>query len=591
VLSLNEFSEIWAVDFEYKSPDGERPEPHCMVARELITGRLIRLWKDEFGLMPPFPIDKTALFVAYAANAELNCFRVLGWPMPERILDLYVEFRRYRNKARKKGSPPVKYGLLSALAFFGLDHIGTVEKTEMRDLAIRGGPFTPQEKADLIDYCQSDVDALWRLLPVMAPNLDRYALLRGRYMAAVSAIEHNGVPIDVERLDLLRNNWDHIKDRLIAEVDAEYHCFEGRVFKRKWFEGYLQRKGISWPRHESGCLDLSDETFSSMASIHPCLQPLYALRSALSKLRLSKLAVGKDGRNRATLFPFQSCTGRNQPSNSQFIFGPHVWLRGLIKPDPGCGLAYVDWSQQEVGIAAALSKDPAMLDAYRSGDIYLSFAKRAGALPPDAERGDEHTEAVRELYKQCILGVQYGMSPFGLAGRIKRGGDVGTFHVIARSLLRAHHEIFEQFWRWSQAAVDCATQFQALSTTFGWSIRIDDESNTRSLQNFPMQAGGAEMLRLACCLATERGIEVCAPVHDALLIHAPLDRLEDDIRTTRAAMAEASRIVLRGFELGTEVKDYRYPGHYMDEKRGRKMWDKVWSLIGDQDVVPQKEAA
>jgi hypothetical protein len=58
-----------------------------------------------------------------------------------------------------------------------------------------------------------------------------------------------------------------------------------------------------------------------------------------------------------------------------FIFGPSVWLRGLIKPPPGYGIAYIDWAQQEFGIAAALSGDPLMMDAYRSGDPYLAFAK------------------------------------------------------------------------------------------------------------------------------------------------------------------------------------------------------------------------
>ena len=69
-----------------------------------------------------------------------------------------------------------------------------------------------------------------------------------------------------------------------------------------------------------------------------------------------------------------------------------------------------------------------------------------------------------------------------------------------------------------------------------------------------MQANGAEMLRLACCLATERGVEVCALVHDAVLICAPLDRLDADIAGMRAAMAEASRIVLKGFELGADFR-------------------------------------
>ena len=55
-----------------------------------------------------------------------------------------------------------------------------------------------------------------------------------------------------------------------------------------------------------------------------------------------------------------------------------------------------------------------------------------------------------------------------------------------------------------------------------------------------MQANGAEMLRLACCLATEGGIEVCAPVHDAVLIAAPLYRLDEDVAAMRKAMREAS---------------------------------------------------
>ena len=49
-----------------------------------------------------------------------------------------------------------------------------------------------------------------------------------------------------------------------------------------------------------------------------------------------------------------------------------------------------------------------------------------------------------------------------------------------------------------------------LWTVFGWRVHVGDHINPRSLANFPVQANGAEMLRLACCLATERGIAVCA---------------------------------------------------------------------------------
>jgi hypothetical protein len=96
-----------------------------------------------------------------------------------------------------------------------------------------------------------------------------------------------------------------------------------------------------------------------------------------------------------------------------------------------------------------------------------------------------------------------------------------------------------------------------------------------------MQANGAEMLRLACCFATERGITVCAPVHDAVLIEAPTNQLDSAVARTQEAMAEASRIVLDGFTLRAEAKIIRYPDRFQEE-RGRKMWQTVWEVIRNE---------
>ncbi|MGB8842594.1 MAG: hypothetical protein WCC64_16155, partial [Aliidongia sp.] len=147
-------------------------------------------------------------------------------------------------------------------------------------------------------------------------------------------------------------------------------------------------------------------------------------------------------------------------------------------------------------------------------------------------------------------------------------------------------------------AVDHAMLYGWITTVFGWRTRVaikrrkkrgggeeDFGPNPRSLQNNPMQANGAEMMRLAACLATERGIEVCGPIHDAFIIAAPLDRLDEDVARMRACMAKASRVVCGGLELRVDAKtggDFpaviRYPDRYMD-KRGRVMWDKVMGLL------------
>ena len=142
--------------------------------------------------------------------------------------------------------------------------------------------------------------------------------------------------------------------------------YDGRSFRADRWARLLVRNDIPWPTLESGQLDLSDDTFREMAKVHPLVSPYRELRSSLSDLRLNDLAVGRDDRNRTILSAFRARTGRNQPSNSKFIFGPSVWLRGLIKPPPGHGVAYIDWSQQEFGIAAALSGDANMQAAYRT---------------------------------------------------------------------------------------------------------------------------------------------------------------------------------------------------------------------------------
>jgi hypothetical protein len=567
---LAHFKEIWLVDFEFQQPEGERPVPICMVAREFRSGRLVRLWQHELS-EPLFSMGPESLFVAYYSSAEWNCHLALGWPLPTRILDLYAEFRCLTSGLQT----PCGWGLLGAMSYFGLDAIDAAEKDAMRQLAMRGGPWSDHERVALSNYCQTDVDSLARLLPAMLPKIDfPRALLRGRYMASAARMESAGVPLDVSALTKIRLNWDSLQERLIAQIDEHYGVYEGRTFKSDRWESWLNSRGIRWPRLPSGSLALDDDTFREVARSHPEVGPIRELRTSLSQLRLNELAVGSDGRNRCLLSAFGSRTGRNQPSNTKFIFGPAVWLRGLIRPPAGMAIAYLDYEQQEFGIGAALSHDKAMMDAYRSGDPYLAFAKQAGAIPPDATK---HSHAdQRDRFKVCALAVQYGMEAEGLAKKLDDTPARG------KELLRLHRATYPTYWRWSDAIRDYAVLGGQLQAAFGWSVHVRENANPRSLRNFPLQANGGEMLRLACCLATEKGIRVCCPVHDALLIEAPSDEIDEVVRQAQTLMEEASRVVLDGFTIRTEAKVIRFPDRYMD-KRGVAMWDAVSKLIGGFD--------
>jgi DNA polymerase I len=584
------FTRIVACDFEFGGGPGERPEIRCGVFKELRSGKVVKLWVSELGPKPPFPTDSNTLWLAYYASAEINCFLALGWSMPAYVLDLFTEFRCAVNGMDVGGR------LIDALAYYGLDTIGATEKEDMRALAMRGGPYTHAEICALLAYCLSDVDALERLLPRLLPTIRLdHALHRGRTMIASARMEHAGVPIDTLGLERTKEGWEAIRIKLVDEFDPNREIYDGTSFNEDKYAAWLTRNGIGWPRHSDNPryrpkpgsrpndLDLRDETFRQMSRLRPELARVHELRTSLSKLRLNDLQIGRDGRNRTLLSAFRARTSRNQPSNSKSIMGPARWIRGFIQPPEGYGLAYLDYEQQEFGIAAAYSGDGNMIAAYQDqhGDPYMRFAILAGAAPADARRKNpDGTEAewerVRNQFKTVVLATQYGQTAEGMAMR------TGMPVVLARDLMRRHRMTFPTFWK-SDRAVRSATLHNKIETVFGWPIHVQADFNPRSLRNFPMQANGAEMLRLACCLATERGVEVCLPVHDAMFIVAPVEKLAEHIALAKTCMADASRDVLFGFELRTEAKPACWPNRYMD-KDGKEMWDRVMKLLGGRNA-------
>ena len=569
---------VYLLDFEFHPSggvEGNIPMPVCLVVRNYLTGVVLQYRREQLMQMSeaPYPCGDDALSVAFFACAEMDCFLSLGWKLPTNVLDLFCEFRKTTNGLK----PKFGNGLIGALLYFDFPAQEQASKDQMRDLILGGGPWSEEQEKAILNYCQTDVDALRPLLAYMYPMIDwPRALLRGEYMKAVSKMQSVGVPIDVDKLDLIRKKWDSIQDLLIARIDQEYKVFEGRTFKASKWAQFLERNRIPWPRLESGGLDLKDETFRSMAKAHPKVAPMRELRSALSELRLSQLSVGKDGRNRCLLSPFASKTARNQPSNSRFIFGPSVWLRGLIKPQPGWAVVYIDYCQQEFGIAAALSGDEAMMEAYLSGDPYLAFAKQAGAAPANATKVSH--KAVREQFKQCVLAVQYGMGEESLAERI------GQPPIVARRLLELHRNTYRRFWTWSDAVLDEVSLHGRLWTSLGWEIRVSERINPRSMRNFPMQANGAEMLRLASIYLTDAEVRVCAPVHDALLIEATVETLADTVKLSTELMIQASRDILSGFALSCDTKIIQHPDRFIDE-RGEHMWNVVLDLAQQEDPL------
>ena len=76
----------------------------------------------------------------------------------------------------------------------------------------------------------------------------------------------------------------------------------------------------------------------------------------------------------------------------------------------------------------------------------------------------------------------------------------------------------------------------------------------------------------------ERGINICAPVHDALLIEAPGDQIDDAVLVAQGCMEEASAILLGGFKLASDAKIIRSPERF-HEDAGQIFWDRVMAIL------------
>ena len=228
------YRRVWCVDFEFGTGESraDAPDPRCMVAIDVLSGDRVSLWLGDRQIPEcPLTLDDRSLYVAFYAPAETSCHVSLGWKLPVRVLDLYAELRWMLNG----GALPVleelkkqhigKHSFLAALHYFGLSGyaVSADYKSDSQQLALRGGPFDAEDRSRLLEYNETDVVALTKLLDKMFPDIELpQALLRGRYMSAAGVVQHTGIPVDGELVTRLKAQWIPLVDRLI---ENEYDRF------------------------------------------------------------------------------------------------------------------------------------------------------------------------------------------------------------------------------------------------------------------------------------------------------------------------------------------------------------------------------
>lgn len=505
-----------------------------------------------------------------------------GWPYPPNIICTFAEMMTYHNSRLCTAGESSKEvpGLIDALKYYNLPTIGAETKNEMRELAIRGAPFTYEELVALIDYCEADVMACRRLFWAMLKrgHIDLLrAPIRGAFMARLARVEWNGIPIDPNMRTLIEEHFPAIAPDLMDDANRHYgkQIFIGKTLRPEPTYALIAERDRAMGRpvqypidRKTGKRSLAKDPLKELAQRDDYFEPLRELNKTLAHMKQANLIVGSDNRNRTWQQPFKSKTGRNQPSNSKHIMGFPKPYRCLIQPPPRYALGAVDYASQEFGIAARLSGDAAMQADYQKEDPYLEFARAAFGVTTFPDDGG----AMRKKCKESVLGGMYGLGAEALA--YKHGIKVAE----ARELQAIVPRIYPVFDAWLKRVLNKARMGKTIHAALGWPIQIkgcDDRRGT--YLNFPMQANGAEIMRLATIYIIDNELELCAIIHDAFMILSPANRIDDDMLTLSECMRRASRVVLRGFELRLDPKVILYPQRYEADKRSRQQWDDLIS--------------
>ena len=308
------FANTIVCDFEYEIADGDLPKPLCMVAyvldQNLRHVRTIRMWRGEFGAVPPFDIGPDTLFVAYSAWAEVTCFMQLGWEFPVHIFDQHTAYLAASNillpynpdEVRKKE----RKRLPDACRRYGIDGWEQIDK-EVISRAIGEGRWREYGQEAVFAYCEEDVRASTTLLSKQlrglnyAPPADVARVLHwSNYSAkAIAPIQAKGMPIDMSLWNLVvQDNKAAVIENLLRQFDPSYgsddpiYTPEGEWSYAR-FENWLVKVGAAaWPRLDSGKLDTDGDAFRLMYHV-PGVEKLHALKDSIGVIVRAKLPIGR----------------------------------------------------------------------------------------------------------------------------------------------------------------------------------------------------------------------------------------------------------------------------------------------------------
>jgi DNA polymerase-1 len=430
----------------------------------------------------------------------------------------------------------------------------------------RGKPEPTLEGKDpalVADYAAEDADMTLQLEDVLRPKVAEAGAMRALADAEeplvkiltdmeregvridVSALKEYGKELDREILGLVQGILEHAGPGLNVDSPKQLGEF---LFGRLGLNSGVSKKT------STGNWSTDEKTLSKLVDAHPVVSRILEYR-ACSKLKstyVDKLPtlIDENGRVHTTYSQSFTETGRLSSSDPNLQNIPIRTERGkkirkaFVARDDNHVILSADYSQIELRLMAAFSKDAAMLEAFRNGeDIHRDTASRVYDVMPAFV-----TPEMRAKCKMVNFGIIYGISAFGLSQRL------GVPRREAADLIETYFRLYPKVREFMDSAIGKARATGYATTVLGRRRTLRDinsrnatarQSAERDAINTPIQGSAADLIKIAMvkvdrALKAERlRTRMVLQIHDELVFDTPLDEVDRVKEIVRREMTTA----------------------------------------------------
>lgn len=421
----------------------------------------------------------------------------------------------------------------------------------------------PIEKA--ASYAAMDAIAVIRLLPELQAELKANSAMKlfeeieMPLITVLADMEMTGISLDIEFLKRmsteLQTRMNKIETSVFDYVGENFNINSTQQLSNAIFNRLKLTPPDGTRRTEAGHFSTSAEVLETLQGKHPVIDLLLEYRE-LSKLKSTYLDAlpaqvnPTTGRVHTSYNQAGSVTGRLASSdpNLQNIpirteLGRQV--RQAFIAAPGYILLSVDYSQVELRIAAHMSKDEAMLAAFRA-DQDIHTATAAAILSTTL---DQVTKEQRRNAKAINFGLLYGMSAFGLT----RTSELTL--AEAEDFVEAYFKQFPGVKGYLDNMRRLAARHGYVETLLGRrryfpGLKSGGNPATKAREereaiNAPIQGTAADimkiaMIKVAAALKDAKlNGHMLLQVHDELVLECPRDELKKTVNIVRTMMENA----------------------------------------------------